>query len=56
MQGKAGGVIVCNSPLEVVQATDKLLGKKLVTNQTGPEGKIVNRNYIEKAKAREKDV
>ena len=48
-RGKAGGVIVCNSPLEVAQATDKLLGKKLVTNQTGPEGKIVNRVYIEEA-------
>jgi len=48
-RGKAGGIIVCNSSLEVAQATDKLLGKKLVTNQTGPEGKIVNRVYIEEA-------
>jgi len=48
-RGKAGGIIVCNTPLAVAQATDKLLGKKLVTNQTGPEGKIVNRIYIEEA-------
>ena len=48
-RGKAGGIIVCNSTLEVAQATDKLLGKKLVTNQTGPEGKIINRIYIEEA-------
>ena len=48
-RGKAGGIIVCDTPLEVAQATDKLLGKKLVTNQTGPEGKIVNRIYIEEA-------
>ena len=48
-RGKAGGIIVCNSPLEVADATDKLLGKKLVTNQTGPEGKIINRIYIEEA-------
>ena len=48
-RGKAGGIIICNSPLEVAQATDKLLGKILVTNQTGPEGKIVNRIYIEEA-------
>ena len=48
-RGKAGGIIVCNSALEVAQATDKLLGKKLITNQTGPEGKIVNRVYIEEA-------
>tara|TARA_B100001057_G_scaffold480598_1_gene553601 strand:+ start:19 stop:1182 length:1164 start_codon:yes stop_codon:yes gene_type:complete len=48
-RGKAGGIIVCNSELEVAQATDKLLGKKLITNQTGPEGKVVNRVYIEEA-------
>ncbi len=48
-RGKAGGIIVCNTPLEVAQAADKLLGKKLVTKQTGPEGKITNRVYIEEA-------
>ncbi len=48
-RGKAGGIIVCNSVLEVAQAADKLLGKKLVTSQTGPEGKIINRVYIEEA-------
>jgi len=55
-RGKAGGIIVCNSPLEVAQATDRLLGKKLVTNQTGPEGKIVNRIYIEEATDIEKEL
>jgi len=55
-RGKAGGIIVCNSPLEVAQATDKLLGKKLVTNQTGQEGKIVNRIYIEEATDIEKEL
>ena len=55
-RGKAGGIIVCNSPLEVAQATDKLLGKKLVTNQTGPEGKIVNKIYIEEATDIEKEL
>ena len=39
-RGKAGGIIICNDELEVAQATDKLLGKKLVTNQTGASGKI----------------
>ena len=48
-RGKAGGIIVCNSALEVAQTADKLLGNKLVTNQTGPEGKITNRVYIEEA-------
>ena len=55
-RGKAGGIIVCNSALEVAQATDKLLGKKLVTNQTGPDGKIVNRIYIEEATDIEKEL
>ena len=55
-RGKAGGIIVCDSPLEVAQATDKLLGKKLVTNQTGPDGKIVNRIYIEEATDIEKEL
>jgi len=55
-RGKAGGIIICNTPLEVAQATDKLLGKKLVTNQTGPEGKIVNRIYIEEATDIEKEL
>ncbi len=48
-RGKAGGIVVCKSVLEVAQAADRLLGKKLVTNQTGPEGKIINRVYIEEA-------
>ena len=55
-RGKAGGIIVCETPLEVAQATDKLLGKKLVTNQTGPQGKIVNRIYIEEATDIEKEL
>ena len=55
-RGKAGGIIVCETPLEVAQATDKLLGKKLVTNQTGPQGKIVNRIYIEEATEIEKEL
>ena len=50
-RGKAGGIILCDTPLAVAQATDKLLGKKLVTNQTGPEGKIINRILEELDKA-----
>ena len=55
-RGKAGGIIVCKSSLEVAQAADKLLGKKLVTNQTGPEGKITNRVYIEEASDIEREL
>ena len=55
-RGKAGGIILCESELEVAQATDKLLGKKLITNQTGPFGKIINRVYIEEATQIEKEL
>ena len=55
-RGKAGGLIVCDDALEVAQAADKLLGKKLVTNQTGPAGKIINRVYIEEASDIEKEL
>ena len=55
-RGKAGGIIVCNDALEVARAADKLLGKKLVTNQTGPSGKIVNRVYIEEASDIEREL
>jgi malate-CoA ligase subunit beta len=48
-RGKAGGIVFCNDSLEVAQAADKMLGKKLVTTQTGPSGKIINRVYIEEA-------
>ena len=32
-RGKAGGIKLCNTELEVAQAADKLLGRKLITNQ-----------------------
>ena len=46
-RGKAGGIIVCNNEQEVSEAANKLLGKTLVTHQTGPEGKTVQRVYVE---------
>ncbi|MGH8718433.1 MAG: malate--CoA ligase subunit beta [Burkholderiales bacterium] len=46
-RGKAGGIKMCKTYNEVRQAAKELLGKKLATNQTGPEGKIVNRLYVE---------
>ena len=55
-RGKAGGIILCKNELEVAQAADKLLGKKLVTNQTGPAGKIINRVYIEEVTEIEKEL
>ena len=55
-RGKAGGIIICNDALEVARAADKLLGKKLITNQTGPSGKIINRVYIEEASDIEREL
>lgn len=46
-RGKAGGIKVCKTEDEVWAAADDLLGKKLITHQTGPQGKICNRLYIE---------
>jgi len=46
-RGKAGGIKVCFSEDEVADAAGELLGKKLVTHQTGPAGKVCSRLYIE---------
>ena len=42
-----GGVRVCFSKDEAKENAKNMLGKTLVTKQTGPEGKVVNRLYIE---------
>lgn len=46
-RGKAGGVKVAKNLDEVRAFAKELLGKKLVTKQTGPQGKEVKRLYIE---------
>lgn len=46
-RGKGGGVKIVHYPYEVVTATESLLGKHLVTPQTGPEGVTVNQVLIE---------
>src|SRR5262245_44329184 len=46
-RGKGGGVQVAASSTEVEQIATALLGQKLVTPQTGPEGRIVQRVLIE---------
>lgn len=48
-RGKAGGIKVCSSENEVMEAANELLGRRLVTNQTGSQGKLVGRLYIEEA-------
>src|SRR5260221_10414657 len=46
-RGKAGGVKLVRSEDEVAAASRELIGKKLVTHQTGPEGRQVKRVYVE---------
>jgi malate-CoA ligase subunit beta len=55
-RGKAGGVKFCRTYHEVQQAARDLLGKRLVTSQTGPEGKPVQRVYIELADPFEREI
>src|SRR5262245_41920819 len=50
-RGKAGGVKVVKSKEEVRKEAERLLGSILVTHQTGPHGKQVNRLYIEEGSA-----
>ena len=45
--GEAGGVRLARSVEEAAQEAKKMLGRTLVTHQTGPAGKVVNRVYIE---------
>src|SRR5262249_26235138 len=45
----AGGVKLVNSAAEARDFAAKLLGKPLVTHQTGPEGRVVGRIYVEQA-------
>jgi succinyl-CoA synthetase beta subunit len=46
-RGKAGGVKLAKSTQEVADITKELLGKTLITHQTGPDGKEVQKVYIE---------
>jgi len=46
-RGKAGGVKLAKSPAEAAALAEKMLGMKLVTPQTGEEGRIVHRLLIE---------
>ena len=46
-RGKAGGIKIVSSKNELIKEAKNMLGKKLVTKQTGPNGKKVQRLYIE---------
>ena len=48
-RGKAGGIKFCRDDEDIWKAADELLGKRLITNQTGSAGKIIHRLYVEEA-------
>ena len=48
-RGKAGGIVICSSNEDISNAADNLLGKRLITHQTGSQGKLVHRLYVEEA-------
>ena len=48
-RGKAGGITIANSLDELKLAASQLFGKILITHQTGPKGKKVERLYVEEA-------
>jgi succinyl-CoA synthetase beta subunit len=55
-RGKGGGVKIAKSLDEVRQLSEQILGMRLVTHQTGPEGKIVKRLLIEQGVNIEKEL
>ena len=48
-RGKAGGIKILDSIEELSKAAEDLLGKTLITHQTGPEGRKVKRLYVEES-------
>ena len=54
-RGKAGGVKLVKSAAEAREAARSILGRTLVTHQTGPEGRVVRTLLVEKASAIQKE-
>jgi len=48
-RGKAGGIKLIKNKEDLIKEAKKMLGKTLITHQTGPEGKKVKKIYIEEA-------
>ncbi len=55
-RGKGGGVKVAKDAAEAVEIAKKILGMTLVTHQTGPEGRLVQRLLIEETLPIEREV
>ena len=54
-RGKAGGVKILDNLSELEKSAKELLGKRLITHQTGPEGREVKRLYVEVSSNIEKE-
>ena len=54
-RGKAGGVKILDNLSELEKSAKELFGKKLITHQTGPEGREVKRLYVEESSNIEKE-
>ena len=48
-RGKAGGVKILDTIEELSEAAKEMMGKTLITHQTGPEGREVKRLYVEES-------
>jgi succinyl-CoA synthetase beta subunit len=55
-RGKGGGVVLVRSAEEARAVGERLLGAALVTHQTGPEGRIVRRLYVEEGRSIEREL
>ena len=55
-RGKVGGVKIAKTIDEVSRFSKEMLGKKMVTNQTGPDGLPVNSVYVESASEIQKEI
>ena len=55
-RGKAGGIKLCSDEHAVFDAANEMFGKRLVTNQSGPGGKVVYRVYVEEAANIQKEI
>ena len=55
-RGNGGGVKIVNSSEDAIQKAKKMFGMNLITPQTGPEGKLVQRLYIENGSDIEKEL
>ena len=55
-RGKGGGVKIANSPEEAYEIAKEMIGSNLITHQTGPEGKRVNKVLVEEVLDIEKEL